>query len=264
MKRVYLEDIINKRMNRIAKSPFDIDALMEDIAIIGDRPSFYQAIAKEGLSIIGEIKKASPSKGLIKVDFNPVALGKIYEQAVDCISVLTEEDYFMGSYKYLRTVSKEVTLPTLYKDFVLDEGQIYQAKSIGASCILLIVAILSKETLEKFFKLSRKLGLDVLVEVHTEEEMKTALTLKPRIIGINNRNLVTFETTIETTIKLKSLVPKGILVISESGIRTREDILQLSDIGIDGILVGESFMKGDIKALANIFKVTYEEGKNKN
>ncbi len=257
MGRVYLSDIVTRKYVRLQEKAFNIETLVKAANQIGPRPSFYEAIAKPGLSIVGEIKKASPSKGLIKEDFHPVVLAKQYETAVDAVSVLTEEDYFMGHESYLRDVSEAIKLPTLYKDFVIDPNQIYHAKSLGASCVLLIVAILSDEKLNDFVTIAESIGLDTLVETHTKEEIKRAVATNAKIIGINNRNLKTFETDIKTTLKLRKYVPSDRLVISESGIFTPEDIKVLKKAKINGVLVGESFMRGDIATMAKSFKEAF-------
>lgn len=258
MGRVYLSDIIIRKHARIAERQFDIEALVKEIEKVGPRPSFYEAMAKPGLSIIGEIKKASPSKGLIREDFDPVELAKEYEKAVDAVSVLTEEDFFLGHESYLRDVSATIALPTLYKDFVLYPEQVYHAKSIGASCVLLIVAILSNHQLEAYMAIAESIGLDTLVEAHTKDEIKRAVNAEAKIIGINNRNLKTFHTDIQMTLKLRKYVPADTIVISESGIFTVEDIQVLKKANINGVLVGESFMRGDITTMAKSFKEAFQ------
>ena len=258
MGRVYLSDIVMRKHARIAERKFDIEMLVKESESIGLRPSFYEAMAKPGLSIIGEIKKASPSKGLIRADFNPIEIAKEYEKAVDAVSVLTEEDFFLGHESYLRDVSATIALPTLYKDFVISTEQIYHAKSIGASCVLLIVAILSDHQLKAYMAVAESLGLDTLVETHTKDEIKRAVAADAKIIGINNRNLKTFHTDIKMTLKLRKYVPSDRIVISESGIFTAEDIKVLKKANINGVLVGESFMRGDITIMAKSFKEAFK------
>lgn len=257
MGRVYLSDIVMRKHARITERQFDIESLVKDCEAVGPRPSFYDAMAKPGLSIVGEIKKASPSKGLIREDFNPIELAKEYEKAVDAVSVLTEEDFFLGHESYLRDVSASISLPTLYKDFVISPEQVYHAKSIGASCILLIVAILSDHQLKAYMAIAESLGLDTLVETHTKDEIKRAVAADAKIIGINNRNLKTFKTDITMTLKLRKYVPSDRIIISESGIFTAEDIKVLKKAKINGVLVGESFMRGDIITMAKSFKEAY-------
>jgi indole-3-glycerol phosphate synthase len=256
--KIYLEDIVKKKKQRIVDKNYDKDKLINKIKTISKRPSFYEAMKKNGLSIIGEIKKASPSKGLIRDNFIPLELGKLYEQSVDAISILTEEDYFLGKDEYLKTVSDNNKLPTLCKDFIINSNQIYNAKSLGASCILLIVAILTSDQLKEYINIANSLGLDVLVETHTREEIDRAIEIGAKIIGINNRDLKTFETNIDKTIELRKYVPDNILVISESGINTVDDIVKLKQVKIDGILVGESFMRcDDIVKQGEAFKNAY-------
>lgn len=257
-KKIYLSDIVMRKHVRLEEKSFSIEELIKQIQSVKQCPSFYDAMVKDGLSIIGEIKKASPSKGLIREDFRPVEIAKEYEQAVDAISVLTEEDFFLGHEMYLRDVSEAVCLPTLYKDFVIHPNQIYHAKSIGASCVLLIVAILTDRQLSDYIIIAESLGMDALVETHTKQEIKRALKAEAKIIGINNRNLKTFHTDIHTTLKLRKYVPDDKVVISESGIFTPEDIKILKQANIQGVLVGESFMRGDIRTMAKAFKEAYE------
>lgn len=242
---VYLEEIVEKKRLRLAKKALSLEELKEKVKPYQakEKISFYDALAKEGLSIIGEIKKASPSKGLIKEDFIPLHLAKEYENCVDAVSVLTEEDYFLGKDEYLEEVSREISLPTLCKDFIIDPVQIYLAKLLGASCILLIVNILKDQELLDYLALATELGLDALVEVHTREELFRALRTPAKIIGINNRDLKTFQTSLEVTRELSPYIPKDRLVVSESGIMSPEDVELLDSVRVDAILVGENFMR---------------------
>lgn len=253
-----LDKIVEKKLETISKINFlTIDKYIELIEELPAPKSFYDAIKKEGLSIIGEIKKASPSRGVIKEEFNPLNIAMEYENSVDAISVLTEEDFFMGSLEYLRLVNSSVSIPILRKDFIIDERQIYESRLNGASAILLIAAILDVNTLKKFISTAKSIDLDPLVEAHTEEEVIKALEAGAYIIGINNRNLNDFSEDLNTTMRLRKLIPKDILVISESGISTKENIKFLK--AIDGILVGESFMRcNDICKKAKEFKEAYE------
>jgi indole-3-glycerol phosphate synthase len=199
---------------------------------------------KRQLGLIAEVKKASPSKGLIRADFHPVQLAQAYEAAgADCISVLTDVDYFQGSNAYLTAVSESISLPIIRKDFIIDPIQIYEARAIGADAILLIVAILDKATLRALLNEAKGLGLDVLIEVHDRAELEVALDMDHRLIGVNNRNLRTFETDLRTTESLMQHVPSTIKLISESGIHTREDVSYLQRVGAGGLLIGESFMR---------------------
>ncbi|WP_257009831.1 indole-3-glycerol phosphate synthase TrpC [Evansella halocellulosilytica] len=201
------------------------------------------------IGIIAEIKKASPSKGVLVDQFNPVQLSRQYEQiGADAISVLTDKTFFQGDKQHLINVKKSVSLPVLRKDFIINEMQIYESKLIGADAILLIAAILSKSQLQEFFLIAEEMKLEVLVEVHNEEELQKVLSVtNPKLIGVNNRNLKTFDTTIETSVDLRPLIPQTSLCISESGIKTKEDINLLKKIGVHGMLVGETFMKSHDK-----------------
>ncbi len=201
---------------------------------------------KKGLSIIAEVKKASPSKGVIREDFNPVEIAKIYHKSrVEAISVLTEEDFFQGSKEYLCQIREKIHTPLLRKDFIVDPYQIYQSKVLGADVILLIVAALDKEKLSLFQRIAKELGLQCLVEIHNIEELKIALDTGADIIGINNRNLKTFETSLETTAKLIDKIPREKTIISESGINNRKDMQYLESLEVDGVLIGESLMRTD-------------------
>ncbi|MGL4849303.1 MAG: indole-3-glycerol phosphate synthase TrpC [Clostridium sp.] len=204
---------------------------------------FKEAILKDGISIIGEFKKASPSKGVILEKFNVDSILDFYNEiSVDCLSVLTEEKFFEGSNEHLRKIKEKTDTPVLRKDFIIDKYQIYESKVIGADAILLIGAVLGKK-LPKFCSIAKGIGLDVVVEIHNEEELKCALDSDAEIIGINNRNLDTFKVNLKTTEKLLKRIPKGKVVISESGVGGICDIEHLSDMGVDGVLVGELFMR---------------------
>ena len=256
-----LDDITAKKKLRLEEERYIFDIL--DIAekIKKDKTaSFYDAMAKDGLSIIGEIKRASPSRGMIREDFELVEIAKEYEKAVDAVSVLTEEDFFKGKTQYLKDVHKEIDLPILRKDFIISPMQIVEAREIGASAVLLITAILNdKRVLNEYIRFAKALGLDALVETHNEEELDIALNAEAEIVGINNRNLYDFTEDINTTIRLSKSVPKDKIIISESSIHTEEDIIKLKDTEINGILVGESFMKtDDIKKKADSFRGAYE------
>ncbi|MFT8314962.1 MAG: indole-3-glycerol phosphate synthase TrpC [Clostridium sp.] len=212
---------------------------------------FKAALNKPGINIISEIKKASPSKGIIKPDFDPVAIAKVYEQiSIDAISVLTEKKFFMGSDEYIAQVKGVTSKPVLRKDFIVDEYQIFQAKNIGADAILLIVAVLGKK-LKSFYKLAKELGLNCLIEVHSREELEIALDAEGEIIGVNNRDLRDFTVDLKTTEKFMKYIPKETIIVSESGIKTPEDILYLKSIGVNAVLIGETFMRNieDVQAV---------------
>lgn len=204
---------------------------------------FYDALAKEGLSIIGEFKNASPSHGTMdnKIDLEDRI--KQYNESVNCISCLTEEDHFLGSVAYFERVRKISKVPMIRKDFIIDPYQIFEAKVIGADCILLIAAILTDRELKLFYDLAYALGMDVLVEVHDEEEIKRAVGLDARIIGVNNRNLKDFTIDLCNTKKLSAMVPEETLFVSESGITTEADISYLKQCNVDAVLIGTVFME---------------------
>lgn len=206
---------------------------------------FRQAISVPGgLNIIAEIKKASPSKGIIQPDFHPVEQAQAYEQAgAAAISVLTEEDFFLGSDEYLKAVQQAVKLPVLRKDFIIDEMQIYEARCMGASAVLLIAAMLDVETLKRFYEITKTLGLDALVEVHNEAELESALAIGADIIGMNNRDLKTFHVSLEVTQRLAKLLPDSVVKVAESGIHTAQDMETVKSSGVHAVLIGESLMR---------------------
>lgn len=205
---------------------------------------FEKALEKSGMSYICEVKKASPSKGLIAPDFPYVQIAKEYEMAgASAISCLTEPFYFQGSDVYLKEIAGEVSIPVLRKDFTVDPYMIYEAKILGASAVLLICSVLSDDELREYQELAHKLGLSALVEAHNAEEVERAIACGARMIGVNNRDLKTFEVDIQNSRKLRKLVPKNVLFVSESGIRTAEDIRYLYENGTDAVLIGETLMR---------------------
>lgn len=194
--------------------------------------------------VIAEIKRASPSKGLIREDFDVPELARSYERAgASCLSVLTDRDFFQGHDEFLVQAREATQLPVLRKDFIIDPFQVYETRVLGADCLLLIVAALGDPLLEELYLLATRLGLDVLVEVHDAEELDRALALAPKLLGINNRSLRTFETTLDTTLALKSRVPAGLTLVTESGIHTHEEVELMRSHGVHGFLVGESMMR---------------------
>lgn len=212
---------------------------------------FERALEKDGISYICEVKKASPSKGIIAEDFPYLQIAKDYENAgAAAISVLTEPQWFKGENRYLQEISQSMSIPLLRKDFTVCEYQIYEAKVIGASAVLLICALLDTDTIRRWIKLCDTLGLSALVEAHTEEEVKSALDAGARIIGVNNRNLKDFTVDITTCTRLRSLVPKEILFVGESGIKTSGDIENLRNAGVNGVLIGETLMRSADKKQA--------------
>jgi indole-3-glycerol phosphate synthase len=216
-----------------------------------DRPLFHEPTrdlqkALEGPSrqIIAEVKRASPSQGLIRKDFDPIAIAKDYaNHGAAALSVLTEERFFQGNLSYLEAIRAEVPLPLLRKDFVLDSYQLFEARSFGADAVLLIAALLERNFLRQLHEESRSLSLDVLVEVHTEPELEVALEAGAQLVGINNRNLQTFEVNLETTEQLLPKVPQGIVVVCESGIEGRQQVERLEKLGVHVFLIGESLMR---------------------
>ena len=208
--------------------------------------ALQQRASQQQAGIIAEIKKASPSKGVMRADFDPAAIAQSYASAgATCLSVLTDEQYFQGHDNYLVQVGQAVSLPLLRKDFTIDEYQVYEARAIGADCILLIVSALSAEQLNQLHTLAASLELDVLIEVHDAAELETALALKPKLIGINNRNLKTFTTELKTTIDLLPQIPGDVTVVTESGISRIEDVKLMQQHEVFCFLVGEAFMRAD-------------------
>ena len=206
--------------------------------------AFEKAIRKPGMSFICECKKASPSKGLIAPDFPYLEIAKAYEAAgADCVSVLTEPKWFLGSDEYLRDIAAAVSIPCLRKDFTVDEYMIWRAKLLGASAVLLICAILTPRQLGEYLDLCDDLGLAALVEAHDETEIRTALDAGARMVGVNNRNLKDFTVDTENSRRLRTLVPEGVLFVAESGVRDGADVRRLRDSDADAVLVGEALMR---------------------
>ena len=248
-----LDDILAHKRQEVAaqKQRVDMDTLVANISASNDTPrGFMKAlqarVAIGGTAVIAEVKKASPSMGVIRASFDPVAIAESYAAAgATCLSVLTDEKYFQGSGHYLRLVRAAVGLPLLRKDFIVDEYQIVEARALGADAILLIVAALSDAELAAFTRLAHDLGLDVLVEVHDEAECARALQLPLRVIGVNNRNLHDFSVSLDTSRRIKTMLPADYLLVSESGIHTRADIEALQADGIHAFLVGGALMQAD-------------------
>lgn len=212
---------------------------------------FEQALQKPEISFICECKKASPSKGLIAPEFPYLQIAKDYETAgADCISVLTEPKWFLGSDDHLKEITRAVSIPCLRKDFTVDEYMIYEAALLGASAVLLICSILSEEQLREYIGICDELGLSALVEAHDEREVQTALNARSRIIGVNNRNLKDFSVDTENSRRLRALIPDDVLFVSESGVRSAEDVQKLREIGADAVLVGEMLMRSPDKKAA--------------
>jgi indole-3-glycerol phosphate synthase len=246
-----LNEILSKKKERLkdAKARLSLKDLRAKISDI-EKPRDFKTIVKrhpyEKIKLIAEIKRASPSKGIIRRNFDHLSIARIYEEkAVNAVSVLTEEDFFQGNLKFLSEVKKVITKPILRKDFIFDEYQIYESRANEADVILLIAAILDKNQAREYLNLSKELGLYVIFEVHDFKELETSFLIDSEIIGINNRDLKTLKVDLNTTFKLKKEIPSNKIVISESGIKTREDVKRLEEAGIDYMLVGTVFLESE-------------------
>ena len=240
-----LDQIVSSTRKSLAESKSRIPlSELENVVRRQEPPrDFRQALKEQPISLIAEVKRASPSKGLLRPDIVASSLARIYSRnGAAAISVLTESKYFRGSFADLEAVRNEIDLPLLCKDFIIDRYQVYRARAHGADAVLLIVAILTQDEISALFETAHSLKMAALVEVHSEDELKRALGLHPGIIGINNRNLSNFNVDLETTIKLRPLIPNDVAVVGESGIHTRNDVLKLQEAGVDAILVGEALV----------------------
>jgi len=245
-----LDQIVATKLDEVTegKKQHSIAELRQQIEQQSPCRGFFHAIENQIINgdtaVIAEVKKASPSKGIIRENFDAVAIAQSYLRGgATCLSVLTDVEYFKGSNTYLEQVRKVVGLPVLRKDFMIDPWQIYQSRALGADCVLLIAACLSDEQLFELHDLADNLGMDVLLEVHDQLEMERALATSAKLIGINNRNLKTFETDLKTTNELRTMVDDGRIVVSESGIHVSEDIERLRQHDVHAFLIGESFMR---------------------
>lgn len=240
-----------RREVALAKGRRSLSSLLQGVCELeGQTRGFLRALRamvdSGGTAVIAEVKKGSPSKGVIREDFDPVAIAEVYQaNGATCLSVLTDEHFFMGHLLYLGKIREIVDLPLLRKDFICDPYQIYEARVAGADAVLLIAAMLDAVQLAEYNALAMELGLDVLLEVHDESELELALATGCELIGINNRNLQTFETDLATTERLLPRIPAGHFVVAESGIASRADVLRLHQAGARGFLVGESLMRED-------------------
>lgn len=247
-----LEEILREKVEEVAESrrrrPLtelqrelrDLPPARDFLAALRDGPSGSAIVPR----VIAEVKKASPSKGVIRPDFSPVAIAQTYAaNGAAALSVLTDERYFQGQLTFLMAISQAIALPLLRKDFVIDDYQVYESRAAKADAILLIVAALESGQLREFLGLAYELGMAASLEVHTVEELERILPLHPRLIGINNRDLRTFHTDIETTLRLLPLIPPEVVVVSESGINTAADIIRLQEKGVHAFLIGESLMR---------------------
>ncbi len=246
-----LDELAGYARERVARAKENISlAELRRMALASPKGSFAfeNALKTDDIAFICECKKASPSKGLIAPDFPYLQIALDYEAAgADCISVLTEPKWFLGSNDYLKEIAENVKIPCLRKDFTVDEYMIYEAKLLGASAVLLIAAILSQEQLSEYIDICDGLGLSALVEAHDEAEAIAAINAGARIIGVNNRNLKDFSVDTENSRRLRSMIPASVLFVSESGVRTAEDVQALRDIGADAVLIGETLMKAQDK-----------------
>jgi len=247
-----LKKIVLRKQEEIAarKQQCGLDELKQKLAD-APAPRGFVAAMRAKLeagkpAVIAEVKKASPSKGVIRENFIPAEIAKSYEQGgAACLSVLTDIDFFQGSDEYLKQAREACSLPVLRKDFIVDPYQVYEARVIGADCILLIAACLSDAQMQELSALAVELGMDVLVEVHDGEELARTLPLNLPLVGINNRNLRTFETSLETTLELLAQIPEGRIVVTESGIHTPEDVALMRNNAVNSFLVGEAFMRAE-------------------
>jgi indole-3-glycerol phosphate synthase len=263
-----LDEIVADKRKRLVEHKERVSPeRMKELALASGRKSvsFYDALAKDGLSIIGEFKKASPSLGVIANKLELTDRIEQYNASVDAISCLTEEDHFHGNVEYLKQIRGISPLPVLRKDFVIDEYQIYEAKVIGADAVLLIAAILTDEDMKRFYELAYSLGLDVLCEVHDEEEMDRALSLGARIVGVNNRNLKDFTISLDTTKRLVTYMERKLdgrerpVFVSESGVTETEHIEFLKQYRVNALLIGRAFMEAEHpEALAKEWKQVYD------
>lgn len=247
-----LVKILDRKKEEIADRNKKIPAgIMQQLAEAADEPrGFVDAISRRiadgDAAVIAEIKKASPSKGLLRENFKPAEIAASYaEHGAACLSVLTDRDFFQGHEEYLQQARKACELPVIRKDFIIDPYQVFEARAINADCILLIVSALTDNQLEELSQLAIQLGMDVLVEVHDLAELERALVLNLPLIGINNRNLRTFDTSLDTTLSLLQRIPEGHIVVTESGIHTQEDVKLMRDNKVNGFLVGEAFMRAE-------------------
>lgn len=249
---MYLDRIVATKREEVDQlhQTFSVEEAFEKISALPPTRGFIEVLSnqrKREMGLIAEVKKASPSKGLIRPDFDPVEIAKAYESAgADCLSVLTDEQYFQGSGEYLMAVRKAVSLPLLRKDFIIDAAQIYEARLLGADAILLIASILEPAKIAQFMSIASSIGLDCLIEVHNRTELDSVLQLESvKLVGVNNRNLHTFETSLSTTAELSRDIPEEVILISESGISGSDDISFLNSTGAQGVLIGEHFMRNE-------------------
>ncbi|MDE5604387.1 MAG: indole-3-glycerol phosphate synthase TrpC [Eubacterium sp.] len=243
-----LADYARERVELLKKSVSADTIKQQALKLPKGNFEFENALKKKDISFICECKKASPSKGIIAEDFSYLQIAKEYEQAgADCISVLTEPKWFLGSNAYLKEIAESVSIPCIRKDFTVDEYMIYEAKVLGASAVLLICSILSEEQIKEYIQICDSLGMSALVEAHDENEIRMALNAGARMIGVNNRNLKDFSVDTDNSKKLRSLIPSDVLFVSESGVQNADDVAKLREIGADAVLIGETLMRAEDK-----------------
>lgn len=245
----FLDKIVTHKLSEIAaaKSLRPFSELRAQIGDASPPRDFYAALTRQHpMGLIAEVKRASPSAGLIRPDFDPVEIATIYEKSgAACLSVLTDEHFFQGHLSYLTTIRDSVSIPVLRKDFILDSYQVYEARAAGADAILLIAECLDDDQLQNLDSVTTELGMQALIEVYEPENIDRVLKLNPKFMGVNNRNLQTFETRLDHTIELRKVIPDEVLLVGESGIHTRDDVLKLQAAGVHAILVGESLMRSE-------------------
>ena len=241
-----LNKIIEEKRKELkhSKSSASLKEIRKRIGDTGKNRGFKKSLENDSINIITEIKKASPSKGIIREDFNPVEIAEIYQDnGAVAISVLTDKNFFQGDIEYLNQIRKNVSLPLLRKDFIIDEYQLYEAKAFGADAVLLIAAVLDKNQLTEYMELSKEIELENLVEVHSFKDLEKTIYSEAEIIGINNRYLQTFEVSLKTTLDLAKEIPENKVIVSESGINSHDDILELQKNGVNAFLIGEALMR---------------------
>ncbi len=258
-----LKKIVARKVEEIAErsAKVSIDELKAQLDGASPPRGFVEAIkakiAAGQAGVIAEIKKASPSKGVMRENFIPEQIAKSYEKGgAACLSVLTDIDFFQGGDEYLKEARAACSLPVIRKDFIIDPYQVVEARVMGADCILLIAACLEDEQMKSLAELANSLGMDVLIEVHDEEELQRSLPLKQTLVGINNRNLRTFETSLDTTLRMLELIPEGRIVVTESGIHSADDVKLMRNHNVNAFLVGEAFMRAEEpgERLAELFR----------
>ncbi|MBI4823469.1 MAG: indole-3-glycerol phosphate synthase TrpC [Nitrospirae bacterium] len=244
-----LDEIVKKKKERLSyvKAKIPLKDIISKIPSMEKPRPLMPAIKRDskGIRLIAEIKKASPSRGIIRQDFNHMEIAKLYQEKSDAISVLTEEDFFMGDLKYIEDVREIVDKPLLRKDFIVDEYQLYESRANRADAILLIASLLSKAQAEEYLHMAKELSMAVLFEIHDMRELEMALLLNADIIGINNRDLKTLKIDLSVTETLKKDIPEGKIVVSESGIKSRQDVIKLDKAGIDAMLIGTVLMEAE-------------------